>query len=167
MDLMVDNADMHVEVIIEESEDATVMANEEQVRKGWSMNKEIGRRIRELRVSYNLSIDRLAEMLEITPGFLGLVERGERGATIERLTSLSKIFRVPLDYLVLGSESVSPTKQSDNTVKFLERILNEQEMSKLVELGKSLSMFQYDEDEMDLLFDALHFQLKFFHNIRA
>lgn len=150
----------------EQNTGSVEMEEEKAFRKGWELNREIGQRIRALRLSYNLSMDELSNLLEITPGFLGLVERGERGATIERLTALGRIFRVSLDYLVLGLES-TPIKRTDDSIKFLEGVLNERELSKLAELGKSLSMFQYNSKELDLLFDALHYQLKFFHNTKS
>ncbi|MCL2398159.1 MAG: helix-turn-helix domain-containing protein [Defluviitaleaceae bacterium] len=130
------------------------------------MNEKIGQRIRELRLYYNLSIEELSDLLGISSGFLRLVERGERGATIERLAKISKIFNVSMDYLALGRET-DLTKNDNSPVKFLERILTEHELHKIAEFGKGLSTFNYSAEELDLLFVSIHSQLKFLHNIKS
>lgn len=57
----------------------------------------IGENIRNERVSRNISTDELAEMLGLTPGFIGLIERGQRGATPITLFKLSNIFGMTID----------------------------------------------------------------------
>ncbi len=49
----------------------------------------IGRRLREERKARRLSIEKLAEFAEITPSFLGLIERGERKLSVFTLDKLS------------------------------------------------------------------------------
>lgn len=52
-------------------------------------NKEIwqyiGAKIREEREKRQLTIEELAEILNIAPGFLGLIERGQRGTRLKNL----------------------------------------------------------------------------------
>lgn len=50
----------------------------------------IGRRIREERTLRGLSIEKLAEMAEVTPSFLGLIERGERKLSVHTLDKITK-----------------------------------------------------------------------------
>lgn len=125
------------------------------------INQEVGLRLRMLRKAYNLSIDELAKTLNITSGFLGLIERGYRGLTLPRLLTLSKLFNVSIDYLITGVGD-EPKKMRENPVDFLGNILNEYELLKLAELGKIISMYKYDKSEADILFNALQSQLKFF-----
>ena len=61
------------------------------------LRTKIGENIRNERQARNMSIDELAELLELTPGFVGLIERGQRGATAYTLFRLSAIFSVPVD----------------------------------------------------------------------
>ncbi|MCL2527683.1 MAG: helix-turn-helix domain-containing protein [Defluviitaleaceae bacterium] len=59
----------------------------------------IGKNIRLERESRRLSRDELAEMMELTSSHMGLIERGERGATAVTLSKLSKSFDIPIDHL--------------------------------------------------------------------
>lgn len=61
----------------------------------------IGENIRNERASRNISIDELAEMLGLTAGFVGLIERGQRGTTANTLFKLASIFDVTIDSLFL------------------------------------------------------------------
>lgn len=53
----------------------------------------IGHRVREERLSRGLSIERLAELAELTPSFLGSIERGERKLSVLSLDKLSKALK--------------------------------------------------------------------------
>lgn len=64
--------------------------------------KNIGTNIRLLRKSRGLTIEDLACVLDIAPGFLGLVERGTRGVSLANLARISNFFNVTLDQLVKG-----------------------------------------------------------------
>ncbi|MCL2362889.1 MAG: helix-turn-helix domain-containing protein [Defluviitaleaceae bacterium] len=59
----------------------------------------IGKNIRLERESRRLSRDELAEMMDLTSSHMGLIERGERGATAVTLSKLSKAFDIPIDHL--------------------------------------------------------------------
>jgi len=50
----------------------------------------IGRRVREERTLRGLSIEKLAELAEVTPSFLGLIERGERKLSVHTLDKITK-----------------------------------------------------------------------------
>ncbi len=54
--------------------------------------KEIGKRIRDQRLKNKLTIEKLCELLDVSPSFIGLVERGTSGISIEKLCRLSEIF---------------------------------------------------------------------------
>ena len=57
----------------------------------------IGENIRRERISRGISIDELGDLLSLTSGFVGLIERGQRGATPVTLFKLSSIFGIPID----------------------------------------------------------------------
>lgn len=72
-------------------------------------NKIIGSNIRFERQKRDLTIDELSEVLEIAPGFLGLIERGQRGTSIKNLCKIANFFSISLDNLItcpLNGESV-------------------------------------------------------------
>ena len=67
----------------------------------------IGNNIRDLRISRNLSIDELSDLLELSPGFVGLIERGQRGTTPLTLKKLSNIFSISIDSLFIEYQKTS------------------------------------------------------------
>ena len=56
-----------------------------------------GENIRRERLARDMSLDELADMLQLTTGFVGLIERGQRGAAPITLYKLSNIFGVSID----------------------------------------------------------------------
>lgn len=77
---------------------------------GYSFNqKELGKRIRDERLKNKLTIEKLCELLDVSPSFIGLVERGTSGISIEKLCRLSEIFHVSTDYLIKGTQDNTPS----------------------------------------------------------
>ena len=68
--------------------------------------KEIGRRVNELRTGHQLSLDQLADAVNCTRDHLYRAERGEprHGFSIDILIEIARYFDVSLDYLILGVE---------------------------------------------------------------
>lgn len=85
------------------------------------INKDVGQRVQELRIKHDLTLEELSEFLGVTPGFLGLIERGKRGLTIRLLIMLSALFRVSQEYLTLGVRP--PIKFTDNPLVFLKNAI--------------------------------------------
>lgn len=63
---------------------------------------EIGERVRLTRNSRGLTRETLAELLGISTLFLGYIECGQRGMSIETLQKLCKVLNVSADYILLG-----------------------------------------------------------------
>ena len=57
----------------------------------------IGGNIKQERLSRGMTIDEVSELMNLTPGFVGLIERGERGITILNLCKLTEIFGVDIN----------------------------------------------------------------------
>ena len=68
--------------------------------------KEIGRRVNELRTGHQLSLDQLADAVNCTRDHLYRAERGEprHGFSVDILIEIARYFDVSLDYLILGVE---------------------------------------------------------------
>ena len=62
--------------------------------------KVIGNNIRRSRKQKGLTMEQLAELVDITPNFLGKLERGDSLASIQALDSLSVALDISLDNLV-------------------------------------------------------------------
>ena len=65
--------------------------------------KASGARIRELRIAKNFTQDNLAEHMNVSRGFISLIESGKKGCSVDVLIALSNLFGVSIDYLVLGA----------------------------------------------------------------
>lgn len=63
-------------------------------------NKIIGSNIRYERKKRDLTIEELSDILAIAPGFLGLIERGQRGTSIRNLCKIADFFSLTLDQLI-------------------------------------------------------------------
>ena len=62
--------------------------------------KIFGERLRELRNDRSVSQMQLANALGLTQNSIGMMERGHRGTTIEKLVLLAEYFHVSTDYLL-------------------------------------------------------------------
>lgn len=62
----------------------------------------IGNRIRFVREELSMTRENLSELINITPYFLGQIERGERNMSVKTLIKLSSCLNISIDYLVYG-----------------------------------------------------------------
>lgn len=59
-----------------------------------------GERLHELRLQAGLQQKELGERIGLSNNAIGMMERGHRGTTIEKLAQLSEYFHVSADYLL-------------------------------------------------------------------
>ena len=102
----------------------------------------IGKRIRKEREARNISTTHLSMILGITPGYLNLIERGQRGTTSALLQKLSNAFSLPIDDLFsdLREESSALGSISESQLKLntLVSDFSEAEMDCLIQLAASI-----------------------------
>lgn len=67
--------------------------NSEETKKNL---KTFGSRIQELRKKNNLTQSELAEKIGLSTNFIGMVERGERNTSVDKIFKLAKAFNVSL-----------------------------------------------------------------------
>ena len=70
------------------------------------LRKIIGQNVRNFRHANDIDMQELADLLDLSSGFLGLMERGERGTTPLTLYRLSEIFSVPIDRFFSHNEKI-------------------------------------------------------------
>ena len=73
--------------------------------------KESGERIRQLRMSRKMTQEQLAIKLNIGDRYLRKIEMGEKGPSIDILVEISSLFKVSLDYIIMGRQSQDDLKQ--------------------------------------------------------
>ena len=69
-----------------------------------NINLEIGERVRQSRTATGLSREKLAELLGISTLFLGYIECGQRGMSINTLHNLCNILNESADYILFGKK---------------------------------------------------------------
>ena len=80
----------------------------------------IGNNIRSQRLARDISIAKLAGLVGITHGYLGLIERGRRGFTLLKLLSFADVFDVPIDTFFRSPEN-SGVEVSEPPIGYVER----------------------------------------------
>ncbi len=84
------------------------------------INIEIGERVKSARKAIGFSKDELAEMLGVSSLFLGYIECGQRGMSLQTLKNMCSILGVSSDYLLFGKKDETPLK--NDLIKELQNI---------------------------------------------
>ena len=121
----------------------------------------LGKNINAERTSRGMTIAELAEALKITEGFVGSVERGQRGVTLTRLYDIAQAFGVPIGQLfeMPGSgitlQEKSPDKRlvKRNKIFSMTYNLNEVELDYIISTILDFKRFIKDKDGIDLLLE--------------
>lgn len=63
-------------------------------------NNTLGKRIREERLKIGLTQEKLAEFAEVSPAYMGRIERVERNLTVKTLVKIADALGTTIDYLL-------------------------------------------------------------------
>jgi transcriptional regulator with XRE-family HTH domain len=92
-------------------------------------------KISELRKKKHITQAELAEMLNISKGYLSQLEIGVRSPSLKLLKQLSKIFSVPLDYLVFDRATLDAQEIPEAIMVFFRsENLSEKDLEELTSL---------------------------------
>lgn len=64
--------------------------------------QKFGKRLKALRLDHNLTQLELAEILDMSPNFIGMIERGERNTTVENVFKIARALNVKPSNLFEG-----------------------------------------------------------------
>lgn len=97
----------------------------------------LGKRIREERLRSGLTQEQTAEYINVSTTYIGLIERGERSVTLEKLIDLANCFQVSVDYLL---QDVHPatTSSNDKQMQHLWQSASEEEKDMILSILKSI-----------------------------
>ena len=84
--------------------------------------KEIGKRVRTLRLERGLTQAELGKMLNMAQTNVSALERGERGVTIHQAVRISKALRVTIDELLTGNRPEKEKQLRVQDRRFLRRL---------------------------------------------
>ena len=97
----------------------------------------IAKKIKLARKKAGYTQEKLAEKVELTPGFISLIETGKKRASLETLIRVCKELEITLNDLVVGNQITEP---SDYSIEFAELIsnLNESERNMIFQIIKAI-----------------------------
>jgi transcriptional regulator with XRE-family HTH domain len=121
------------------------------------LNREIGKRVRCLRDSRGITRIALAEQLGITPSYMGLIERGERGLNLSKCIVLSEVFCVSTDYILTGRGELVRKKEVDSLAEGNQFSPHERQL--LSEFITAYSLISPSKRNADIIFENIRFSL--------
>ena len=77
----------------------------------------IGKKIKDKRQQKNISQEKLAELVDVTPSYISNIESGNRVASLPTMLEIVKVLDLSLDYLLI--ENVTDDSDNIETDKFL------------------------------------------------
>ena len=80
------------------------------------MSKEIGARVRKLRILKGLNQQDMGDKLKITPGAYAKIERGETDPSASRLFQLAAIFKVDIMALLKDEPGTQTTTKKESSI---------------------------------------------------
>ena len=69
------------------------------------LNIEIGKRIRRAREQANITREKLAELVDITPRFVADIERGSVGLSVPNLRKICEVLNISSDSILWGNNN--------------------------------------------------------------
>ena len=121
-----------------------------------SYRKRIGANIRYERTVRNMSIDELAEMLQLSTAFIGLTERGQRGAKLSNLIKTAEIFGITVNDLIYGDHGNALEVNEENDADLI--------LTKKATISSLL--YDLDCDELDFIISSIR-SLRVLKNSRS
>ena len=94
---------------------------------------QIGKRIKERRKIKGLTQEKLAELCEISPGFLAYIESGKRAPSLETIYNISCVLECGLDYFFI--DDTKRNRYADTINSYLE-FMNEDNYLRLCKIIK-------------------------------
>ena len=68
------------------------------------LRKEIGLRIKNIRLNMNMTKQKMADLLGISGQYLGMIERGEGTLSVDKLKILCDMTGLSADYILFGKD---------------------------------------------------------------
>ena len=134
--------------------------------KSKELNIQIGGRVKEVRKAFGVSRDELAQVLDLSVSHIGLIERGERGLTVQKCLYLCDALSIPMEYIITG-EGEAPTKKNIETLRKKKNQLTDHEWELLGDLIKTYSLIAPAKRNADLIFEGLRFMVTHYAKAQA
>ena len=83
-------------------------------------NVRIGNIIREARTNMQMTQEQLSEAVDITPAFIGHIERGDRSLSLTTLAGIANILNIPMTYLFSDNYPTPDEKTINDFTQLIE-----------------------------------------------
>lgn len=93
-------------------------------------NFSFGKRIRDMRISKNMSQEKLAELSGLHPTYIGQIEREEKSPTLESIYKLSGGLGVCISKLFYNMQPTEKSDDNDFDLKIYNKIISLSEIQK-------------------------------------
>lgn len=93
--------------------------------------KLIGKRIREARISAELTQEELAEKADVHYTFIGAAERGETNLSIKTLVRVAEALETPIEFFLKSAESESRMTEKDIEIGKLVHLLRKHDAAEI------------------------------------
>jgi len=104
------------------------------------MKFEIGKRITEIRKSMNMNKEQFARLIGMSGQYLGTVERGVNGLSLDKLIAICEKTNTSADYILFGKGSIANSSFMDNFHN-----LNGNQISHAFKILEELALFLNEE----------------------
>ena len=102
---------------------------------------DVGKRIKELRISSNLTQDKIAEYLSLNQSMIAKMEKGERNIMSDVIEKLSALFCCTVEYLLFGEQA-----EQQCVISFRKNKIVDQDLKVLAKINKIvLNQFEIDQ----------------------
>ena len=105
----------------------------------------IGENIRKERIALGISMEKLSEIIDISPGFMGRIERGKQSVSFNKLLELANVFEVPISVFFYSGDDTSHTlKNSEKHIEIENLIsgLKDRSLEFVVSMLKAIRAFR-------------------------
>lgn len=100
---------------------------------------EVGQRIKQCRRNKNLTQEKLAEMIGVSPHYIYEIERGLKTMSIQTLSKITIHLNVSADYLLFGKEQSDNTITAQNAPDSLDNLIHDLTVSQRENIAQILS----------------------------
>lgn len=106
--------------------------------------KSVGERIKNSRISKNITQDKLAELIEVNPSHLCNIEKGKTKMSTDTLVNLSRGLNTSIDYLLFGDITLEYDQYTNMALLEIKEILknkNKNDVNAFIDFSKNFTEF--------------------------
>ena len=83
-------------------------------------NNRIGQIIREARLNLKITQEQLSEAVDVTPAFIGHIERGSRSLSLPTLAGIANILHIPISHFFTDNDPTPDEKAVNDFMQLIE-----------------------------------------------